>query len=282
MSKGTLNRIVIEDIEDFYAVGDIHGEYETLLYHLKWAQLKNSVVICAGDCGMGFSSVEGTKQHLAKLRNYCNKNNVHVFFVRGNHDDPKYYSQKLINYPNVKCIPDYTVITKMVNGVVEDNILCVGGATSIDRNHRLKGMYEDKLKYLKYHPLATYEEADTHVRQTYWGDERPVFCPEKLDEIKENGIEITVVCTHTCPSFCVPLTKDGIEGWLEADPTLNECITQERATMDSIHEKLNADGHHVRKWMYGHYHFHASEVIDGILYTLLDMCRGVRCDMCRI
>ena len=34
MGKNTLNHIVIEGIEDFYAVGDIHGEYEAFLHIL--------------------------------------------------------------------------------------------------------------------------------------------------------------------------------------------------------------------------------------------------------
>jgi len=279
--KEKVNRIILDDIQDCYIVGDIHGEYGSLLYSIKWAELQDCLIICAGDCGMGFTTVEGAKNELSKLRKYCNNNNIHVFFVRGNHDNPEWFEKKVINFPNVKCIPDYTVVTYNNNGTLT-NILCIGGATSIDRNGRLKQMLESKTRFLKYHPTATYEEADDNIRHLYWDGEQPVFDPDKLNAIKEAGLEINMMCTHTCPSFCTPTHKNGIEGWLLADKTLSGDLDRERETIDQIRNKLLEDGHPIEKWIYGHYHFHNSEVIDGTMYVLLDMARGAKCDMYRI
>jgi hypothetical protein len=53
--------------------------------------------------------------------------------IRGNHDDPYYFNNKVFSYSNVELLEDYTILT-----VGNDNILCVGGAISIDRLYRLE------------------------------------------------------------------------------------------------------------------------------------------------
>ena len=60
----------------------------------------------------------------------CKANNW-VVFVRGNHDDPSYFNEEKVNYERFRCVPDYSVIN-----VCGRNVLCVGGAVSIDRKYR--------------------------------------------------------------------------------------------------------------------------------------------------
>ena len=125
-SRTPLKRVNV-DAKSIYAVGDIHGCFNTLVGMIKNYSIRDSIIICCGDCGLGFNTPEGDKQTMTKLNNVCKKNNVRVIMVRGNHDDPKFFEEGLANTKYITAVPDYTVI----NG----NILCVGGATSIDRTH---------------------------------------------------------------------------------------------------------------------------------------------------
>jgi UDP-2,3-diacylglucosamine pyrophosphatase LpxH len=262
-------------VENIYAVGDIHGIFSSLISMIKRYEITNSCIIVCGDCGLGFNKWSATKIQLTKLNNVCKKQNVTIVMFRGNHDDPAFFTQGKIT-SNIIPVPDYTVIN--------DHILCVGGGTSIDRQYRIQ--LKDKLcrEYFKYHPSCSIEEAINNTTNYYWPDELPVYDENAMNEIKEAGIQITTVCTHTCPSFCDPVTKDGIQEWIKADPDLDECVTKERNVMDSIHQKLMDDGHPLKEWIYGHYHRHSMQDIFGVKYMMLGavVYDGGNVDWCEI
>lgn len=245
---------------NIYAVGDIHGFFNSLVSMIKRYEITDSCIIACGDCGLGFNKWSATKTQLSKLNNACKKHNVTVVMFRGNHDDPSFFTQGSIT-PSIIPVPDYTVI----NG----SILCVGGATSVDRQYRIS--MKDKVckDYFRYHPNCTIEEAMGNTTNFYWEGELPVYDETKLDEIKSAGIAISTVCTHTCPSFCDPFTKDGIEQWVKIDPDLNACIDEERGVMDKIYEKLTSDSHPLKNWIYGHYHRHSMQTINNIKFLML-------------
>ncbi len=232
--------------------GDIHGEFPTLAYNVKRLGIENSVIIVAGDCGIGFEKEGHYPQLYGKIRKSLDKSNNLLLLVRGNHDDPAYFNGDRIDYARMKCIPDYSVVK-----VADRNVLCVGGAISIDRKHRLEAMWLEEVWRRR------------PVRPTYWEDEAPVFYEFALKEIAASGIEIDCVVTHTCPSFCFPQFKKGIEGWLAEDENLAADLDNERAVMDRLHERLLADGHPVRDWFYAHFHDSCTEFIGNIRLSLL-------------
>jgi len=99
--------------------------------------------------------------------------------IRGNHDDPAYFQEERIHHERFRCIPDYSVIQACGH-----NVLCVGGAVSIDRDYRKK-------------------HDSRHLRSgvaSYWADEMPVYDKERLDSISQE-LKIDTVVTHTAPSF---------------------------------------------------------------------------------
>lgn len=245
----------------FYAVGDIHGYFGSLISMIKRYEITDSCIIVCGDCGLGFYQWDSTKQQLNRLNNICEKNNVTIVMIRGNHDDPSFFTRGKIT-SNIIPVSDYTVI----NGT----ILCVGGATSIDRKYRMSVKNKYCVEYLKYHPGRSIEEAMENTPNLYWQNEAPVYSDADLNEIKDVGLNITTVCTHTCPSFCDPVSKDGIQSWIEQDPALECDISEERKVMDLLYEKLNSDGHQVKDWIYGHYHRHNMMVVDNTRYLMLD------------
>lgn len=248
------------DVKTIYAVGDIHGYFGSLISMIKRYEITDSCIIVCGDCGLGFNKWDATKAYLKRLNDTCKKQNVMTVMFRGNHDDPDFFTKGNIT-SNIMPVPDYAVI----NG----SILCVGGGTSIDRQYRKQLKDKACYQYFKYHPCCSIEEAMDNTSNFYWENELPVYDEEKLNEIKENGITITTVCTHTCPSFCDPLTKDGIKEWIKADPDLSVCIDEERHVMDCLYQKLLDDGHPLKEWVYGHYHRHNFQVINDINFIML-------------
>lgn len=198
-----------------------------------------------------------------------------------------YFDNKLINDKRIKAVPDYTIVQVYPMDDIEClslpyNVLCVGGATSIDRMHRIGVNNKLLMEYSKHHNMETLEEAKKNCLKCYWEDEAPVYDEETLNEIKEQGITIDAVTTHTCPSFCQPITKDGIRYWMRFDTNLEKDIDNERNVMDKLYNKLIEDKHPLSVWYYGHYHYHHNDSINGIRYYLLDMERNGKMDIVTI
>lgn len=215
---------------------------------------------------------------------FCLQTEMSNFFVRrngksyftGNCSDE--FNGNTYKDKRIRTLRDYTVIQIFDIKDVEYkgisyNILNVGGAISIDRTYRLARTERRALEYMHHHGCS-FEEAFRKCPQEYWLGEEPSFNKDKLDEIKNAGVKINAICTHTCPDFCVPYTKDGIKGWLLEDSKLEEDIDKERQTMTDLYNKLIEDGHPIDKWCYGHYHFHNFQEIDGVKFYLLDMDRN--------
>lgn len=120
------------DAKSVVICGDIHGDFKPLVHKLcKQLGLKDTLLIVAGDCGFGFDKPSYYVTVYKQISRLLRKANNWVVFVRGNHDDPSYFAEHKINYARWRTVPDYSVIT--ANG---HNILCVGGAVSIDRAMR--------------------------------------------------------------------------------------------------------------------------------------------------
>ncbi|MCQ2335399.1 MAG: metallophosphoesterase [Paludibacteraceae bacterium] len=253
--------------EYLFCVGDIHGEYGGLSVWMKTYDMQNACLIFCGDIGLGFNSEAYYQQTFQKLNRECKKRNVTLLFVRGNHDDPSYFTEQKIRFSHIQSVPDYTIVS-----VAGHTVLCVGGGISMDRQYRLQRMMVEAQKYARFHGclLAEAKELAPHL---YWADEPPSFNEEALLEIYEASIQIDTVCTHTCPSFAEPRTKDGIESWLAQDADLARDIDNERAVMDQLYQHLISHGHPLQTWCYGHFHFHHAEQIDTTTFRLLDMCR---------
>lgn len=245
----------IYDLDNYHSLcvcGDIHGEFKTLVYNLKEKRISDSVIVVAGDCGVGFHKREFYTQLYRNIGRRLKERNNLILLVRGNHDDPEYFSNEMIDFPFLKTVPDYSILH-----FAGRNILCVGGGVSIDRIPRMNGMWLESLK-------------GGAVRPTYWKDEAPVFDKSSFESLLANNISIDAIITHTAPSFCRPVTKEGIEKWLEYDTDLSKDLDMEREVMDRIHERLMKDEHPLKSWYYGHFHASVTEYISDIRFTMLD------------
>lgn len=241
------------DVKQVIVSGDIHGEWNLLVYKLSVQyECKDTLLIVAGDCGFGFEKPGYYEQIYNRNAGRLRKANNYVAFVRGNHDNPAYFAEEKIHYKRWRSVPDYSVIK-----AAGHNILCVGGAVSVDR--RMRQTENEERRLLGHTQTAI-----------WWEDEAPVFSPEEIDAIPE-GINIDTVVTHTAPSFCELLTKEGLRSWARYDSSLISDVTDERKTMDKLLACLKEHGHVINEWIYGHFHQTHVEYIDFIQYCMLDI-----------
>lgn len=225
------------NVKSVVVCGDIHGKFETLVYQccVKY-KMRDTLIIVAGDCGFVYRApAYYIDLWFGRLGDRLLHANNYIAFVRGNHDNPFYFDGKIIGAPNFRAVPDYSVLTACGH-----QILCVGGAISIDRAERTEG-------------------------KDYWADEKPVYSAKALAELRRVGYRIDTVVTHTAPSFCEFVTPPPSV----TDPALLADMHDERETMDLLLDALRYDGHPLRRWYYGHFHHSWNACIDGIDYTML-------------
>lgn len=281
MEDKKLNIIEFTDVEDLYCIGDIHGKFNSIKGFIKQNDIRNSLIIVCGDCGIGFESTKHYEQTVfPDLIHILKKYNDKLIFIRGNHDSRTIFDSGIFNYDELKVVPDYTVVNIYYNEdkcAVKHSILCVGGATSIDRTYRLSVERQQVIKKMVF-SLCSEEEAYRKIKRVYWDDEAPYYDEERLKMIDKTVCPIDIVCSHTAPSFCYPQTKEGLDYWLTHDKNLSEDLDNERKVFDNIYSYLKENGFELSKWCYGHFHKHNTEYIDGVKFCLLDMDRGVKLD----
>ena len=255
-----------------YFIGDIHGEFHHLVKVLLHNNVENADVVCCGDIGVGFNNwdfcfyLESVKEDFYKLKD----KDVKLHCLRGNHDDPVYFSNRNLPFDCVDCklYEDYSVIY-----FDKANVILVGGGFSSDIHRRLA--------------------VNTKENPVYWKNEMPVFkhshkihLESKLEDILESGFnKPIIVASHSAPIFCYPHQKWG--GTI-VDDFLIEENDKERAVIGRVYytikdkvERILIDKNIKNKkinWYYGHFHekshnqkfngdlFHGLGILDLVEY----------------
>jgi DNA repair exonuclease SbcCD nuclease subunit len=239
--------------------GDIHGLIKiyvnTITNIIKLTDV--NIVLC-GDVGIGFNKPNYYNDLFKKCDRKLKKNNIHLYLIRGNHDNPELFynsdiQQVVLNgVSNFHIVEDYDIIQ---NG--SHSVLCIGGARSIDKSDRWKWDFKTQ----------------TIVNDGWWEDEKIKDIPEGFEEfIKENNVLIDVICTHSAPDFCEPFMKNNLDFWAKQDETLIEDCTNERALLTSIYNKLK-DKHKIKYWFYGHFHNTYILIDNDVLFRCMDKFR---------
>jgi predicted phosphodiesterase len=183
-----------------YIIGDVHGKWEKMFAAINKNELSNCYLICVGDLGIGFKSSYSKEIRALEIANeFFSKRDIRFLSIRGNHDNPTYFSREILEFTNLRLIPDYHV--EFING---EKFLFVGGAISIDRCSRQEGIL-------------------------WWQD-------ETLEFVSDLAVECDVLITHSAPIWLGPFDKDGIIGWGEKDQYLWRDCVKERDDIGKIVE----------------------------------------------
>lgn len=217
-----------------YFTGDIHGEFMPLVFVLtKRYNLSDCSVIVCGDIGMGFYKFNYYIDMFKSMNKKLAKKNIQLYFIRGNHDNPDYFNctpEELTSFSHVHLVRDYTVLN-----IGNHNVLCVGGATSIDKKYRTKDID--------------------------WWEFENVLPYDKLN--CENNVDI--VATHCTPIFCQPSYKRM--PWM--DDELDEKSRVDRIQLAKMYFDL-IKNNELKYWFYGHYHNHYNSTLPTVYFTEID------------
>ena len=215
-----------------YFTGDIHGEFNSFNYGItKRYGIKNAHVIVAGDIGMGFYKHNYYVDMFKSINKRFEALNIHVYFVRGNHDNPDYFNNtpEDMIFSNVHLVRDYTVLH-----IEGHNILCVGGAASVDKKFRTKD-----IDWWEFENVLPYQEL--------------------------NCKNIDIVVTHCAPIFCPP--KYERISWM--DDELDEKSRGDRLLLAKLYFDL-IKNNDVKYWFYGHYHNSYESHLSNGYFTDID------------
>jgi predicted phosphodiesterase len=233
--------------EDIVLLGDIHGSWQKINFFLEDNNYSNLNIIQVGDFGIGYDKKDVELNRLTSLSEVLKSYNAKLYVIRGNHDDPAYFQGKnSFSFENIIFVEDYTVLSNE-----KQNILCIGGAVSIDR-------------------LYSQGASKRINRPLWWKDEIFVFDLGRLNAILE-VVDIDVVITHTAPKDFHP-TQFGnlVYQYAQDDHLLLQDLENERWKVQQILERLRSDGTKLpKKWFYGHFHESKSELFDSLEARLL-------------
>ena len=226
----------MKTFKNILVFGDNHCHWEVFPNIIRDYELDNCAVILAGDFGIGFEAMTDEVKRTFHLSKRMAHTDSVLYVVRGNHDNPEYFTGRF-DTDNLKLLPDYTVLN--INGL---NILCVGGAYSVDRT--------DRWSY--FNPKENSKKSDTIARNNYWATEPFVYDHDKVMSMKN----INMVVTHSAPQICPPYTKQNLDFWAIADKNIVQDCRIERAQLFQLYDNLTQNGNKITHWFYGHFHSH--------------------------
>ncbi len=234
-----------------FFLGDTHGENMCIAPHLlkgKADSIEQKAIIHVGDFGIGFSSShEEEIKKLDILSERLKENNVTLYIVRGNHDDPNWF-----NYPspkeynkNIIFIPDHTLLTINLKDHEPIKIYCHGGAVSVDRLNKIKDV-------------------------NYWPEEE-FTCPSP-EELLEIPTDLDIIVTHTRPLGVEPsVYNQMVMNMCLKDDQLDKDLRKEQVEMkkmfDSIRERNDIRNNIIH--YFGHFHWSRKERIGNIAHITL-------------
>lgn len=199
-------------------IGDVHG---------KFSGYKRIIEDCpasiqVGDMGVGFLRTQGPRvgEEYGNPPHYAMVRGNHRF-IRGNHDSPEACAR------HSQWIPD---------GTIEDGMMFIGGALSIDRASRIEGY-------------------------SWWQDEELSIAA--LTDLVDKYIETRprVMVTHECPEEVAAEINRQLTWGGKLDPRFASRTRQALQSMWSAHSP--------ELWIFGHWHHSFDRVMRGTRFICL-------------
>ena len=197
-------------------IGDVHGLKNELALVLHNVPDAVTSVVQVGDMGVGFGQGDYWHESLEDMLKSVNGR-----FIRGNHDNPSECKQ---------------MSTWIKDGLVENDIMYIGGAWSIDYQWRTRGydLWDDEeLSYDRLTQLASVYET----------------------------VKPRVMVTHDCP------LSVSNELFIKTGKSFSgqQFKTRTGSALDSMFSI-----HQPELWIFGHWHCDTDKVIDGTRFICLN------------
>jgi len=203
------------------AIGDVHGKLSKLVEALEKFKDDPAIdFVQLGDFGLGFDNPIKEYKRLKDINFILSKNNHRMWVIRGNHDNPCYWGKgSSMELSQISFVKDGTVME--LNG---KKCFFSGGAISIDRTNRIKGV-------------------------SYWENEKYKW----VDVEKPDNIDY--VFTHDVYHQCSPFNvySERTKYWFERDQNLRQDLIDSQEKMEKLHEWLVSINPNF-SWYHGHYH----------------------------
>lgn len=188
-------------------MGDTHS-ISILISTMAKADLSDCIVIHVGDIGIFDRYLKDIDTILEGVNNTFRDKNITFYGIRGNHDDPAYFTEEYFNkFDHLKLVPDYTKIN-----IQGEEFLFVGGAISVNRK-------------------------DLVQNDDWWEDEVFVLKPEL-------AVSCDVLITHTTHPYVGPVDKSRITHFLDNDPSLWSQLQIERRNLHTLFKKVRPKKHY--------------------------------------
>ena len=230
--------------------GDNHGFWYKLIELISFHKLTDLNFIQVGDFGVGFKSFETENGLLNELTTLLNSTGCKLYAIRGNHDDPSYFGigtgKSIVRYnPAIYFLEDYTVLQRE-----NLNILCIGGAISIDRKPRKESNFKNQILGFP--------------NRSWWKKEKFVYDGDKLREVLDS-VTVDVVVTHNAPLIFPPYDADTplVDSYARMDATLKTELEEERNLITKVYDMMYLAGQEPKKWFYGHFHNDETTIYKG-------------------
>lgn len=206
------------------AIGDIHGKFSNFIQLIEniSAGFQSINFVQVGDFGVGFSHPADEWKTLNTLNTILLDTNSTLYVIRGNHDNPAFWSIKTgYIFSNIKFVLDNSIIAL-------DDKMCyfAGGAISIDRCIRTQGV--------------NYWNGEIYAKPETWN-----FLDTRID----------ILFTHDVYHGCSPYTTKNrlLLNWYEKDEHLSRDIMNEQNKLKELYETILNNNPNF-SWYHGHYH----------------------------
>jgi predicted phosphodiesterase len=231
-------------------LGDTHGENMGIPYLLKQCKVdiqEYKAIVHVGDFGIGFSStVRDEIRKLDILNQRLKENNITLYIVRGNHDDPSWFKSPTYEWTHITFVPDHTLLTINLKDTDRPiKIYCHGGAISVDRSNKM-------------------------IDVNYWPEEE-FICPSP-EQLLEIPTDLDIIVTHTRPLGVEPsVYNTAVMNYCSNDDKLDNDLIKEQKDMkrmfESIRKRNNVRNNIVH--YFGHFHWSKRERIGDIAHVTL-------------
>ena len=226
-------------MNDLYFCGDIHGKYREFIWTLYVKRkIHDSSIIILGDFGIGFTkdfSIEYKKSE-PKLE----ENNLMIYVLRGNHDDPSYFKDSSNDFPRLKFLHDHEVYN-----ICDRSIYIIGGAHSTDAN------INPECKSISDRVIENSERLRKGKMPVWWESE----CVDK--KYTDLPTRVDIIASHTAPLNFEPVSIRTSA----ISVSQFEKIIDERKYLTDILSEIRAD-----YWFYGHFHSSYTGTYNQLLY----------------